>query len=404
MIALLVKEDKAKETLAELTVLGDVVRVQKMSELTRAFEQGTLEWILVDERMGIQEAVQTKFPQVVVTSILPPGDVFVLLAKQEQLDSRVKNDAANEANEWIEWTEAVEEGELAVSDTWVNAPSTPLRNGQESPREVLRRTEEALVSNRLMPAMPEPPQAPAFFRRRGTPLIMLEGPKGGAGRSTVGAHMALYAALHGKRVAIVDLDVNGDISEKFGFLQSADVRGWRGGDMAAAVADGICHVHETGVHLIPSPQSRDIVLFDPDDALYLVQLAMSEMDLVFVDMPQGWTPLHRLLLPLVSEVVMAVRTLPDSLGRVEEHAEKLVMAKVEPDKVSVVVNQARKRSELKIVQPLLTPYQPRVLVPYDRKLEKLGGLHGKKLSLACKDWWDSSLGFQKSVKKGRWKR
>ncbi len=412
VLAVLVKEDLAEQTLEELS-LADAVRYQKMSDLVAADNERQLLLVLVDERLGVLDAVSKKLSNCVVESFMPPGDCYKIIEKMELLKAKP------EATPEVDFEDDL--------PNWTPASVTPLARAGETPRPIAKRTEEAVKSARepiFYPVDeeeedsketawddPKPQSSPAntanaspftadvepseiFFRRRTTPLLMLEGPKGGVGRSTIGAHMALYAALKGKRVAVVDLDVNGDISEKFGILQSGDTRGWRGSSMEEAVRDGICHVHESGVHLIPSPQSRDVVLIQPDDALYLVEMAMNDMDVVFVDMPQGWTPLHRILLPYCSEIMMAVKSAPDSLGRVEEHAEKFVHAHVPIEKVSVVVNQAKQKSELKQMKRYLEPYVPKVVVPFDKQLAAKGGLNGKKLTLACRSWWDASLGFK----------
>lgn len=446
MLAVLVAEGMAKETMEELEVAG-AVRYQKMSELVAADARKEILLVLVDEHLGVAEAVSKKLQNAVVESFVPPGDCIDIMGRLERLrvtaesssgfqddteawsavppeppirsDKQSKRPVAKRAEQAVTSVrepvrfsrEPIPDDEGAEEDK-ASSPSSGMKHGgqwdENSPSSGMKRGAQwdenssssgmkaaPMSSVNASPFTADVEPSDILFRRRTTPLIMLEGPKGGVGRSTIGAHMALYGALKGKRVAIVDLDVNGDISEKFGILQSGDTRGWRGTSVEEAVRDGLCHVHESGVHLIPSPQSREVVLIQPDDALHLVEMCMNDMDVVFVDMPQGWTPLHKVLLPYCSEVVMAVKSAPDSLGRVEEHAEKFVHAQVPVEKVSVVVNQARKKSELQQMRRYLDPYRPKVVVPIDKPLALKGGLNGRKLTLACRGWWDESFGFKR---------
>ena len=54
-------------------------------------------------------------------------------------------------------------------------------------------------------------RAPDLLGRR---LLFFTG-KGGVGKSTVTAAMALLAADHGKRVLVVDVDAKGNIADRF---------------------------------------------------------------------------------------------------------------------------------------------------------------------------------------------
>ncbi|AEJ43652.1 AAA family ATPase [Alicyclobacillus acidocaldarius] len=332
MLALLCASG-AEGILEQCDGILDVRLVTAMSELRRYVATGYVEGIVVDARLGVTEAVRQRVPQVPIYEFTPPFDLAAVMRWEEQL--RMRRNSSSETSAPSQTTT-----ENSTSSTSEPIASNPTPSLPTSSPEVLTKvttenvsqTERSTLSSASGTSPPHHPieelrrtSRPAV-RRRVIPVLMLDSPKGGAGRSTLGAHTAYYAALKGKRVAVIDLDVNGDIAQKFGFTDAQDVRGWRGGSVEEAVRDGVCLLHESGLHLFPSPQSPEVVLQSPEDAEYLVNLCLEEMDVVLLDMPQGWTPIHQAVLPYTTKVMLVVNPAVDQLARIQEHADKLAFS------------------------------------------------------------------------------
>jgi MinD-like ATPase involved in chromosome partitioning or flagellar assembly len=367
----LVCKDGADEVQAQCDGVYDVRVVTSMSELRRLAAQGDLEGVFVDARLGVTTAIKERLSGTAVYEYTPPFQLADAMRWYEQLRKAAPASPAPPS----------------FSEASAPMAKSPEANAQpvSQPAPVLRHT------------------AAAPIRRRTVPVIMLDSPKGGAGRSTLGAHMAYYGTLRGKKVAVIDLDANGDIAQKFGFADAPDVRGWRGRSVEEAVRDGICLVHESGLHLFPSPQSPEVVLQDPEDAVHLVQLCIEEMDAVLLDMPQGWTPMHQAVLPYVSQVLFVVVPAVDQLARIQEHADKLVHAGLTKKEVSPVLNKSKKaKSDERAMAQYLLPYTVRAVVPFDPSIDKRGGLYGRRIVRAMKPFWDEAYGFAAPRKARRW--
>ncbi|WP_230087746.1 AAA family ATPase [Alicyclobacillus mali (ex Roth et al. 2021)] len=376
-----------------------------MSELRRYVATGYVEGIVVDARLGVTEAVRQRVPQVPIYEFTPPFDLAAVMRWEEQL--RTQRSALLDSSSVPEAT---------VTKTSEPAPSVPTPPASEDPPQPsVQPMAASQVERPVTPTVSEPSvthynpvearrhTTVPVVRRRAVPVLMLDSPKGGAGRSTLGAHTAYYAALKGKRVAVIDLDVNGDIAQKFGFTDAQDVRGWRGGSVDEAVRDGVCLVHESGLHIFPSPQSPEVVLQSPDDAEYLVNLCLEEMDVVLLDMPQGWTPIHQAVLPYTTKVMLVVNPAVDQLARIQEHADKLAFSGLDASVVSAFVNKSKRvRADERAMRQYLTPYTVRAVVPFDPTIDKRGGLNGKRIVQAMKPFWDEVFDFVSPKAKRRW--
>ncbi|WP_029422078.1 AAA family ATPase [Alicyclobacillus macrosporangiidus] len=371
----LVCKDGASDVQAQCAGVFDVRVVTAMSELKRLAAQGDLEGVFVDARLGVTSAIQQRLSGTAVYEYTPPFRIADAMRWHEQ---------TRRAAPKTEAPQSVSPPVSPVPEPPPKQEETAVRSAAPAPL-ALRRTVSAPV------------------RRRTVPVILLDSPKGGAGRSTLGAHMAYYGALRGKRVAVIDLDTNGDIAQKFGFADAPDVRGWRGQSVEEAVRDGVCLVHESGLHLFPSAQSPEVVLQDPEDAVYLLQLCLEEMDAVLLDMPQGWTPVHQAVLPYTTQVLFVVVPAVDQLARIQEHADKLVFAGLSKAVVSPILNKSKKaRSDERALAQYLLPFSVRAVVPFDPTIDKRGGINGKRIVRAMKPFWDEAFGFVAPRKRRRW--
>ncbi|SFV08167.1 AAA family ATPase [Alicyclobacillus macrosporangiidus] len=361
----LVCKDGASDVQAQCAGVFEVHVVTAMSELKRLAAEGELEGVFADARLGVASVVRERLTGVPVYEYTPPFRVDAAMRWHEQI------------------RKAAPEFPAQQTFTLTSSPSPPPEPKPKLPNPERPRSVELPFRHTV--------SAPV---RRRTPVIMLDSPKGGAGRSTLGAHMAYYGALRGKRVAVIDLDSFGDIAQKFGFADAPDVRGWRGNSVEEAVRDGVCLVHESGLHLFPSAQSKEVVLQDPEYALHLLQLCLEEMDVVLLDMPQGWTPIHQAVLPYTTQVLFVVVPAVDQLARIQEHADKLVFAGLSKADVSPILNKSKKaRSDERAMAQYLLPFSVRAVVPFDPTIDKRGGINGKRIVRAMKPFWDETFGF-----------
>lgn len=388
MLALLCK-DGAEAILAQCEGILDVRLFTTMSELRRNVESGHVDGILVDARLGVTAVLRERLPQTPIYEFTMPFDLPAVMRWEAQLHAHRSapwDPSSGPKPTGTERSEParVEPEKQELSAQPATAPQPEPTVSRSNPIEVLRHTSTPVV------------------RRRTVPVMMLDSPKGGAGRSTIGAHTAYYAALRGKRVAVIDLDTNGDIAQKFGFADVGDVRGWRGGSVEEAVRDGVCLLHESGLHIFPSPQSPEVVLQSPEDAEYLIGLCLEEMDVVLLDMPQGWTPIHQAVLPYTTQVFFVVTPAVDQLARIQEHADKLVYAGLSNHEVAPILNKAKKvRADERAMRQYLLPFTLRVVVPFDPTIDKRGGVDGKRIVRAMKPFWDEALELS-IPRKRRW--
>lgn len=387
MLALLCASS-SEEILAQCEGILDLRLFTTMSELRRYAAIGDVEGILIDARLGVTTAIRERLPQIPIFEFTLPFDLSAVMRWTEQMRSQ-------RTSENPQPVATMENVEVAPSATPSSLP--PIQEAKPPSDTQL----DATVPLNAVEGFRH--TVTPGVRRRTVPVIMLDSPKGGAGRSTLGAHTAYYAALRGKRVAVIDLDMNGDIAQKFGFADAPDVRGWRGRSVEEAVRDGICLLHESSVHIFPSPQSPEVVLQDPTDAEYLLNLCLEEMDVVLLDMPQGWTPIHQAVLPYTTQVLFVVVPAVDQLARIQEHADKLVFAGLSNHEVAPILNKAKRvRADERAMQHYLLPFSIRSVVPFDPTIDKRGGVNGKRIVQAMRPFWDEVLGWSATRERRRW--
>lgn len=129
---------------------------------------------------------------------------------------------------------------------------------------------------------PEPkPKRPAPARARAGLVVAVLGFRGGAGRTTAAACLALAAARAGRRALAVDLSLAAPaLHAQFGLDPAA--RPWyplAGADLPAAEALGV------GVLTLPGLRARAAALPSEDDIASMLELAASSWDVVVVDAP-----------------------------------------------------------------------------------------------------------------------
>jgi len=145
----------------------------------------------------------------------------------------------------------------------------------------------------------------AVARRRGTPvtphgksktgrMICVLGLKGGSGKTLTVANVAVALASAGKRVAIVDLDLQfGDVGLALGLTPERTIFDLvrAGGTLDAQKLYDFMAVHETGVRVLLAPVRPDQAgVVSPEFLRDVYPLLLSMHDFVLIDTPPSFTP------------------------------------------------------------------------------------------------------------------
>ena len=184
------------------------------------------------------------------------------------------------------------------------------------------------------------------------PLIVIASPKGGVGKTTLTAHMAVILARRGRRVTVLDLDPQNSlrlhmgvsIREQGGFMAHIRERpDWRGS----------LHATECGAQLLPFGATDPGEVLDiaaalgaePDLLANPVQQMLRDPDLVLlVDTPPGPGTAIAGLYPMVDLMVMVLLADAGSASLVPQIAANSFMgrgslARRAAERAVVVLNQ-----------------------------------------------------------------
>jgi pilus assembly protein CpaE len=125
-------------------------------------------------------------------------------------------------------------------------------------------------------------------------LICVLGPKGGIGKTLTSANLAVGLALAGRRVVVVDLDLQfGDVGLALALEPKRTIYDLvkSGGSMDAEKIDDYLTVHASGVRVLMAPIRPDQASAVTIDFLReLYPLLRASYDFVIVDTPPGFSP------------------------------------------------------------------------------------------------------------------
>ncbi len=119
--------------------------------------------------------------------------------------------------------------------------------------------------------------------------IVVTSGKGGVGKTTTSANLAVAFALQGKTVAVVDADIGLRNLDVILGLENRIVY-----DLVHVI-EGECRLKQAlikdkrikGLHLLPAAQTRDKNAVGPDDMKKLVEDLKKDHDIVLIDCPAG---------------------------------------------------------------------------------------------------------------------
>jgi pilus assembly protein CpaE len=224
---------------------------------------------------------------------------------------------------------------------------------------------EKAMSRRATP-MAEQPAA-------GGDLICVLGPKGGTGKTLTSSNLAVALAAEGRRVVLVDLDLQfGDLGLVLGLIPERSIfdLATAGGTLDAEKVDAFLARHVSGVRLLMAPARPDHAsAVTPDFLRELFPLLRSQYDYVVVDTPPGFTPEVITTIDSATGVCLIGTLDAPSLKNAKLGAETLELMGYPSEKIRVILNRADTSvgvSHADVVSVL--GRAPDVLVPSNREV------------------------------------
>jgi pilus assembly protein CpaE len=204
-------------------------------------------------------------------------------------------------------------------------------------------------------------------------LVCVLGPKGGTGKTLTAANTAVALSLEGKRVALIDLDLQfGDLGLVLGIKPERSIYDLvvAGGTLDPEKIDAFLSRHASGVRVLLAPPRPDHAsAVTPEFLRDLYAVMRAEFDYVIVDTPPGFTPEVIATVDAASEVCLIGTLDTPSLKNGKLGVETLELMGYPMDAVRVVLNRADSSvgvSHADVVSVL--GRAPDVLVPSNREI------------------------------------
>lgn len=193
----------------------------------------------------------------------------------------------------------------------------------------------------------------AVARRTGSPgagatalasLICVLGPKGGIGKTLTSANLGVALALAGKKVTIVDLDLQfGDVGLSLGLVPSRTIFDLvkSGGSLDSDKIEGYLTRHSSGVRVLMAPVRPDQASAVTIEFLReLYPLLRSSNDFVIVDTPPGFSPEVIASIDSSTHIVMVGMLDSLSLKNTKLGLETLELMGYKRDRIRLLLNRA----------------------------------------------------------------
>jgi pilus assembly protein CpaE len=231
-----------------------------------------------------------------------------------------------------------------------------------------------------------------------SPMIVVLGPKGGTGKTVTTANLAASLAGHGKKVTIVDLDLQfGDVGLALGLTPEKTIYDLAkaGGSLDSDKIEAFLAKHESGARVLMAPTRPDHAGAIRTEFLREVYAALrSSNDYVLVDTPPGFTPEVIASIDSSSSVVV-VGTLDSlSLKNTKLGLDTLELMGYPRERIQLVLNRADSR--VGITQDdvrSIIGRDPDVLVPSDREIAR--SVNEGMPIVAAKSRSEAAKAFQK---------
>jgi pilus assembly protein CpaE len=231
-----------------------------------------------------------------------------------------------------------------------------------------------------------------------SPMIVVLGPKGGTGKTVTTANLAASLAGHGKKVTIVDLDLQfGDVGLALGLTPEKTIYDLAkaGGSLDSDKIEAFLAKHESGARVLMAPTRPDHAGAIRTEFLREVYAALrSSNDYVLVDTPPGFTPEVIASIDSSSSVVVVGMLDSLSLKNTKLGLDTLELMGYPRDRIQLVLNRADSR--VGITQDDVRSVigrDPDVLVPSDREIAR--SVNEGMPIVAAKSKSEAAKAFQK---------
>jgi pilus assembly protein CpaE len=206
-------------------------------------------------------------------------------------------------------------------------------------------------------------------------LVCVLGPKGGTGKTFTSTCLAISLSQLGKRVALVDLDLQfGDVGLCLGLRPESTIYDLvrTGGSLDEEKLNDFLVTHHSGVEVLMAPSRPDHAAVISVDFLRDVYGVLRRMvDYVVIDTPPGFTPEVIATIDSASAICMVGMLDALSLKNTKLGLETLDLMGFPADRIKLVLNRARTRvgiSDEDVVA--IVDRSPDVLVPSDRDIPR----------------------------------
>ena len=206
-------------------------------------------------------------------------------------------------------------------------------------------------------------------------LICVLGPKGGIGKTLTSANLAVGLALAGRKVAIVDLDLQfGDVGLSLGLTPARTIFDLvkSGGSLDSDKVEAYLTPHSSGARVLMAPVRPDQASSVTIEFLReLYPLLRASNDFVIVDTPPGFSP--EVIASIDSSTHICMVGMLDSLSlkNTKLGLETLELMGYKRDRIRVVLNRAD--TNVGVTQDDVTAVvgrAPDVLVPSHRDVAR----------------------------------
>jgi pilus assembly protein CpaE len=206
-----------------------------------------------------------------------------------------------------------------------------------------------------------------------SPMICILGPKGGTGKTLTACNLAVGLAQAGRRVALVDLDLQfGDVGLALGLAPNKTIYDLAraGGSIDAEKVSDYLTRHPSGVDVLLAPTRPDHAGLITVEFLREVYAALrSSHDVLVVDTCPGFAPEVIASIDSSSDVCMVAMLDSLSLKNTKLGIETLDLMGYAPDRVKLVLNRADTRVGITPADvEAILGRAPDVLVPSDREV------------------------------------
>jgi pilus assembly protein CpaE len=207
------------------------------------------------------------------------------------------------------------------------------------------------------------------------PMIVVLGPKGGTGKTLTCTNLGVALAEKGKRVVLVDLDLQfGDLGLALGLRPDRTLHDLArsGGSLDATKLDSYLGTHSSGLRVLMAPTRPDQAAAVNTALLRDVYAVLTAtFDFVIVDTPPGFTPEVIAAIDRSTHVCAVAMLDSLSLKNTKLGLETLDLMGYDSDRVSFVLNRADTKVGISPEDVLaIVGKQPDVLVPSDRDIPR----------------------------------